>query len=180
VKGWTRHWQQAGDECVRSADRALEADGFGDACQGYLAAAEHYWLALSAETSSLPERRALEDAHESAFRSALPLLPSPTVAIALQVADVSVSGYLFMPAGGVSLSPAVIWPVDATATVASSYRQVVVPILESGAACAVFSADAAPSSADQLVDAVASWVSGQPGVQHVIDTRATLRSDRAG
>ena len=179
MSDWIRFWQRAGDLCVRRADCELDGGNFDLACRSYLTAAEHYWLALSAATTVPPEGHALRDAHVSAFRSALSLLPHPATVIELSVGAQTASGYLFMPAGGVSVRPAVIWPVEPTSTVESSYRHVALPVLESHAACALFAASSATCfPSDPLVDAVVQWVRDQRGIDHIVAPRAQLCGSR--
>lgn len=149
---------------MRRGDAALEADQLAPACADYLSATEFYWLALRGTHLPQAERRGLEDAHVGAFRAAIPLLPHVTTPFCFEVDGVAIAGYLFAPPSALTTSPTVIWTVDPDTTVESSYRQVALPILGSGIACAVFTfrfpRGIARSSTriDAVVDAVTDWV----------------------
>lgn len=147
---------------MRHADSELEADRFAEACRAYLTAAEHYWLALSASTRAIAERRRLHDAQVSAFRAAIPLLPHPTTPFALAIDGESVAGYLFLPTERRSGLPTVTWRVEPPVTVEAGYWHVAVPILQSGTGCAVFATGSARP--DVVFSAVTQWVQQQPGV----------------
>ncbi|MEO9110946.1 MAG: hypothetical protein ABI368_12075, partial [Jatrophihabitantaceae bacterium] len=105
---------------MRRGDAGLEADQLGDACHSYLGAAEYYWLALRETELASAERCRIEDAHVSAFRAAVPLLPHRTTPFDLDVEGVAVRGYLFMPTAVAKAAPTIIWPVEGEATVAST------------------------------------------------------------
>ncbi len=149
---------------MRRGDAELESDNFANACRSYLMASQYYWLALSGTTPSMAERRRLEDAHVGAFRTALPSLPHVTTPFALDVGDGEVTGYLFMPSGGVNIAVTVLWPVDGCATAESSYWQIAAPLLDTDTACVVF----APNT-EQNVRAVVRWVRQQPGVDRLLE-----------
>ena len=149
---------------MRRGDAELDADNFTAACRNYLMASQYYWLALSGTTLGVAERRRLEDAHVGAFRTALPSLPHATTPFALDVDNVEVAGYLFMPAGRVNASVTVLWPVGGCATAESSYWQIAAPLLDTDAACLVFT----PNTA-QSVRAVVQWVRQQPGVDRLLE-----------
>jgi hypothetical protein len=160
---------------MRRGDAALESDHLAAACHSYLVASQYYWLALSETGLRMAERRRLEDAHVGAFRTAVPSLPHATTPFVLDVDDVEVAGYLFMPIGRVNASVTVLWPAGSCATPESSYWQVAAPLLETDTACAVF----APNS-EQSVRAVVAWTRQQPGVDHLLEATpvpATRRPD---
>jgi hypothetical protein len=157
---------------MRRGDAQLELDNLTDACRSYLMASRYYWLALSGPTLGIAERRRLEDAHVGAFLTALPSLPHATTPFALHVDDVEVAGYLFMPAGRVSASVTVVWPVAGCATAESSYWQIAAPLLDTDTACLVFAPDT-----EQCVRAVVQWVRRQPGVDHLLASPHRLRTD---
>jgi hypothetical protein len=154
-------------------DGELEAQQFSRACDSYLAATDHYWLALSRANCHVPERRVLANAHVSAFRAALPLLSHPAAPFDLEVDQARVTGYVFRPRPGADLVRPAIWAVGRDATAESSYRQVALTILGSNLACAVYSVEVSrrhqlaagrPLSAPALQCAVVQWVQEQPGV----------------
>ena len=163
VNAWATHWTRAADHCLTRADGELEADRFNPAGHAYLTAAEYYWLALCEPTLTLGERRALEEAHVSAFRTAVPLLPYAGSPFTLEHDGAEVHGYLFLPAG--TPSCAVAWNVPAGGTVESTYWQVAVPVLESGAACVVYTA----ADSDGTRQAVARWLREATGIDHLIE-----------
>lgn len=162
-----------GDRCMSRGDGELEGRQFSRACDSYLAATDHYWLALSRANRHVPERRVLADAHVSAFRAALPLLSHPAAPFDLNIDQDRVTGYVFCPSPGADLFRPVIWAVGRGTTAESSYRQVALTILGSDLACAVYSVEVSrrhqpaadhPLSAPALECAVVQWVQEQPGV----------------
>lgn len=169
---WGRRWSQAGDEAIRRADAELDSGRLAAACESYLAAARWYWMGLSGRALHAADRRALEDAHAAAFRAAVPMLPQPTTPFTLQVDDVEVAGYLFLPSDTVGVVPTVLWRAELPGTVESSYWQVALPILDSGVGCAYFVTTAAPPHTavppDTAAGGVTRWLQQQPGVGDVV------------
>jgi len=125
---------------------------------------------MSARARTLVEMAAVFVACTLLFHWMLSVQP-----FVLDVDDVEVAGYLFMPIGRVNASVTVLWPVGSCATPESSYWQVAAPLLETDTACAVF----APNS-EQSVRAVVAWARQQPGVDHLLEATpvpATRRPD---
>lgn len=171
VTEWVRYWSRMGDLCMHRGDDELEAQRLNRACESYLVATDYYGLALSRSNHSVPEGRVLADAHMSAFRTAMPLLPHRAASFELEVEDTRVTGYLFQPTCGADPCRPVVWSVERGATAESSYRRVALAVLQADLACAVFSVDdgepprTGPSSRRHALQrAVMQWVRQQPGV----------------